>query len=267
MYNKKTILIFLFIISNASCTTAQILNIDREIEIDSIHKKRETYINLSFNTDKLKKELIDLSVKLESDLFFKNNYVLIALYSNDVTLNGSEFIQNQGYLHLRFRDNEKRKYSSESFIQYQWNGALGMKYRQLIGNNLRFKILEKNNFDFYSGIGLFYEKEQWNLNGTEITADPNQPDLFNRQLFRINSYFKTAYKINDNLDISAISYLQFPLNSNVLNARWFFDLNTNLKIGKNSNCVIHWDNTYDNYRLVPISNYYYSLSIGLQFKF
>ena len=40
-----------------------------------------------------------------------------------------------------------------------------------------------------------------------------------------------------------------------------------LMIGKNLNCVIHWDNTYDNYRLVPISNYYYSLSIGLQFKF
>jgi hypothetical protein len=89
MFHKKTILIFLFIISNASYITAQILNIDREIEIDSVHKKRETYINLSFNTDKLKKELIDLSVKLESDLFFKNNYVLIALYSNDVTLNGS----------------------------------------------------------------------------------------------------------------------------------------------------------------------------------
>ena len=226
MFYKKTILIFFFIISNVSYLTAQILNIDREIEIDSIHKERETYINLSFNTDKLKKELIDLSVKLESDLFFKNNYVLIALYSNDVTLNGSEFIQNQGYLHLRFRDNEKRKYSIESFIQYQWNGALGMKYRQLIGNNLRFKILEKNNFDFYSGIGLFCEKEQWNLNGTNIIADPNQTELFNRQLFRLNGYLKTAYKINDNLDISAITYLQFPLNSNVINARWFFDLKT-----------------------------------------
>jgi hypothetical protein len=265
--DKKSIILYILITLCNTNIFGQVLNIDRENEIDSLHKKRETYINLSFNTDKLKKELIDLSVKAESDFFFKKNYVLIALYSNDITLNGSDFIQNQGYFHLRYRDHEKRNYSSESFIQYQWNGALGMKYRQLIGNNLRCKILEKTNFDFYSGIGLFYENEQWNLNGTNNSTDPNKTKLFEREIFRINTYFKTAYKINDNLDISAITYFQLPFNSSVLNVRWFFDLNTTLKIGKNSNCIIHWDNTYDNYRLVPISNFYYSLSIGLQFKF
>lgn len=267
MIDTKSIALYILITFCKTSLLGQVLNIDREIEIDSLHDKIETYVNLSFNTDKLKKELIDLSVKIESDLFIKNNYVLVALYSNDVTLNGSDFIQNQGYLHFRFRDHEKRKYSSESFIQYQWNGPLGMDYRQLAGNNLRYKILEKQNIDFYTGVGLFYEIEQWNLNGINSTADPIQPNLFNRQLFRLNSYFKTAYQVNENVDISTITYFQFPLNSNILNARWFFDLNTTLKIGKKSNCVIHWDNTFDNYRLVPISNFYYSLSIGLQFKF
>ncbi len=135
MMDKKSIILYILITLCNTNIFGQVLNIDRENEIDSLHKKRETYINLSFNTDKLKKELIDLSVKAESDFFLKKNYVLIALYSNDITLNGSDFIQNQGYFHLRYRDHEKRKYSSESFIQYQWNGALGMKYRQLIGGN------------------------------------------------------------------------------------------------------------------------------------
>ena len=48
--------------------------------------------------------------------------------------------------------------------------------------------------------------------------------------------------------------------------RWFFDFNTNIKMTNNFNFVIHYDGTYDNYRLVPIAKYYYSLNFGIQLK-
>ena len=82
MIDTKSIALYILITFCKTSLLGQVLNIDREIEIDSLHDKIETYVNLSFNTDKLKKELIDLSVKIESDLFIKNNYVLVALYSN-----------------------------------------------------------------------------------------------------------------------------------------------------------------------------------------
>ena len=68
------------------------------------------------------------------------------------------------------------------------------------------------------------------------------------------------------MDISAVSYFQLPLTAEILNLRWYVDLNTNIKMTKNASFVIHYDHTYDDYRLVPISKYYYSLNFGIQLK-
>ena len=131
---------------------------------------------------------------------------------------------------------------------------------------LRFKILEKSDLDLYTGTGVFYEMEQWNFGGVNDIDTSLFPGTVSRNIFRLNHYWKGAYKINDNIDISGVSYFQLPINSEVTNLRWFFDLNTNVKMTKNLSFVIHYDGTYDNYRLVPIAKYYYSLNFGIQLK-
>ena len=244
----------------------QILNIDRVTSADSIPKKWVSVVNFSFSSDKLKKDLLDVSSKIEINRFFHNDYVLVGSFHNDVTLNGNDVLQNEGYTQLRYRDNDKHEWSNESYVQYQWNGALGMENRKVIGSNIRKKVIEKKEIDLYTGLGIFYEAEQWNWSGVENVDLTVHPYPLNRSLLRLNHYWKCAYKINENIDVSAVSYFQLPLNAEILNLRWYIDLDTNIKMTKNASFVIHYDHTYDDYRLVPISKYYYSLNFGIQLK-
>ena len=101
---------------------------------------------------------------------------------------------------------------------------------------------------------FFFEAEKWGY----------EHIITNRNLFRLNQYFKFASKINEKLDISTTSYLQFPLNKDFTNTRWFLEVNANLNISKKVNFVTHWDHTLDSYRVVPISNFYYTLNFGIQ---
>ena len=141
-----------------------------------------------------------------------------------------------------------------------------MENRKVIGSNIRKKVIEKKQIDFYTGLGVFYEAEQWNWSGVENVDLTVHPYPLNRSLLRLNHYWKCAYKINENIDVSAVSYFQLPLNAEILNLRWYIDLATNIKMTKNASFVIHYDHTYDDYRLVPISKYYYSLNFGIQLK-
>jgi hypothetical protein len=245
---------------------SQVLNIDREGVENEQKKKWVFFTDLSFSSDKNKDNLLDVSSKIEIANFLKNNYVFVGVLNYDMTMNGTQMLQNEGYMQVKFRDNDKQKISNESYIQYQWNGALGMEYRKLLGSNIRIKILEKTDFDLYTGTGIFYELEQWNFGGVKDIDISLFPNSINRNLFRLNHYWKGAYKINENIDISGVSYFQLPINSDATNLRWFIDLNTNIKMTKNSSFVIHYDHTYDNYRVVPISKYYYSLNLGIQLK-
>ena len=251
-----TTLVLLFSIP----TFCQILNIDRITPPDTIYKKWVTVVNLSLSSDKLKKNLLDISSKVEINRFFHNDYVLVTSLNNNITLNGNDVLQNQGYAQLRYRDNDKHEWSNESYVQYQWSGALGMLNRKVLGSNIRKKLIEEKHLDLYTGLGVFYEEEKWDWSGVEDVDLTAHPNILNRSLFRLNHYWKCAYKINENMDISAVSYFQLPLTAEILNLRWYVDLNTNIKMTKNASFVIHYDHTYDDYRLVPISKYYYSLN-------
>ena len=260
---KLTIAILFILFCSRVRTEAQILNIDREIINDSTLKKWNLSISANYSSDKLKGNLNDISTRIEIDNRLKNNYVLIGQFNTDATFINKTILQNEGYSQLRIRDNDNRKNSIEGFIQYQWNGTLGMLYRQIIESNYRFRILEKNNMDCYIGMGGFYEIEKWNYDGVDSTVQVINTDPISRKLYRLNHYWKFAYKLNDKIDISTLSYIQFPINKDFLNLRWYLEFNTNLTISKKVSCFIHWDHIIDNYRVVPISNYYYTFNYGL----
>jgi hypothetical protein len=209
-------------------------------------------------------DVIDVNNLIELNRFFKNRYVFIASTATDIILNGKQVIQNDGYFQIRYRDNDSRKISDETYAQYQWNGLLGMDYRKVVGSNARFRLREKAHSDFYLGIGAFYEMEKWNWSGvTEALVSSNATPI-QRNIIRFNQYVKYAVQLNDSVDISTISYLQFPVNSHFQNPRWYFDINTHIKISKKSSFSIHWDQTYDHNRVVPVSTFIYSMNYGFQ---
>jgi hypothetical protein len=258
---KKT-LFLIFILPTV--LYAQVLVIDREFSVDSLSKNYILSGTFSFNSDKQKNNMTEFNSNFEYDRIFSNNYVFISSIKNDLTSNGANFIQNEGSTQLLYRDNDKRKFSPEIFLQYQWNGAWGMENRFLQGVNLRERWLEKSGFDFITATGIFREVERWNWNGVSENLIPTDAAVIEKDLFRFNTYIKSGIQIAKNIDFSAITFLQFPLNEDFVKPRWFWDCNLNFYMSRNLNFQIHYDHMYDTNRVVPISNYYYSISTGIQ---
>lgn len=255
----------LSVFGNLSVTYCQVINIDREYQEDSVDQIWGLNATLSVSSDKQRNNLFDISGNAEINRFLKNKWVFLTLLRNDAVINGREVIQNEGMLHLRFRDRDSRKLSPEGYVQYQWNGAWGMLSRNLLGSNVRIRLMEKKTSDLYMASGIFYEWEQWDWRGVKPELVPAAADHRNRSMFRFNLYLKYAVKINEAVDFTAVNYLQFPLSGRLLQPRWYMDANLYIKAGRRLSVVIHWDHVHDLNRVVPIDPFYYSFSTGLQY--
>jgi hypothetical protein len=189
------------------------------------------------------------------------------LSQTEVSFNGKQTLENNGFFQLRFRDNDSRKIAPDFFTQYQWNGVQGMEHRALLGCNARFRWLDKKQSDLYTSIGAFYESEKWNPFINAYAFEKDSLSIVNRNIFRLNTSAKFAFKIAKNIDFAGTTFVQFPLNSNFITPRWFFDSNLYFTVNKHIGFTIHYDHNFDTYRPLPIDDYYYSITTGIQLKF
>lgn len=243
----------------------QILNIDRENGQDTLAKKFHAAFDFNFSLDKQKGDFIDINNQTELDLLLKKDMLLIFLNSTELSFSGENAIENNGYFQLRFKDNDKRKFSPDTYVQYQWNGILGMKQRCLGGMNLRVKWMEKEETDLYTGIGCFYEDEIWDSRFSTLEFTDSLIRV-HRQLVRLNTSLKYAVKIGERADLALVNYIQFPFNSYFGQPRWFLDANLNLSFNQKWSTVFNYEHIYDVYRPLPIDAYYYALTIGLRLQ-
>ena len=261
----KFIPFLLFILINKFSFT-QILSVDREIKRDSL-KNDAIIFDLFFSGAKIKGDLITLKGKLEYDHFFDNDYFIMCLGTIKSLVNGNEIIQNKGYFQMRFRDDDTRRISPDGFAQYQWNGLQGMDYRALSGGNIRFRWFDKEKNDLYSSLGLFYEREKWNPLANAYAFDLIDSSIVIRNIFRLNLSSKFAVKFNKFVDFAGLSYLQFPINENYLNPRWFLDLSLNLSLNDHIGFVVSYNHNFDTYTALPIDKYFYSMSMGIRIRY
>ncbi len=245
---------------------SQVLTIDRVSENDSITKKFRAYTALSFSNEKQKKSLIDFTNKTEVYYFQKNNYFFGLLGQVDVAINGKTINENNGFFQLRYRDNDTRKVSPDVFTQYQWNGIQGMEHRLLFGANARFKFFAEKRSDLFISLGVFHESERWNPNLTAYAFSKDSLTPVNRNMFRLNSMAKFALKFSKSVDVIGTTFVQFPLNNHFLSPRWFLDVNINFTISNYWTFIIHYDHNFDAFRPLPIDNYYYATTMGIQLK-
>ena len=263
--NYKT-LILSVLISLSFYTNAQVLNVDRENGQDSTKKKFLASFTGMFSSDKQKNKFIEFSNTTELDFILKNNYFFVLSNQTDIAYNGKSSIENNGFVQLRFRDNDTRRIAPDAFTQFQWNGIWGLESRSLAGLNARINCLEKKKSDLYVSIGAFYEMERWNTKLSSYAYNTEGASFIYREMFRLNTVAKFAFKLTKKIDFSGISYLQFPLNNHFLNPRWVFDSNLYFEFSKHLNFLIHYDFNYDEYRPLPIDQFYYSLNFGIQVK-
>lgn len=261
----KSFFFFVFFILTGNIIS-QVLNIDREIDSDTLFRRVRANFNFTFSTDKQKNNLIDFSNISEIDYFLKNKYLFVFLAKSELAFSGLTALENNGFFQLRFRDNDSRKISPDLFLQYQWNGVQGIERRSLLGINARMRWMEKRKSDLYSGIGVFFEAEKWNPFLSAYAFDNASVGIVNRNLFRLNTSAKFAFNISKNIDFVGATFVQFPLNSYFLTPRWFFDANLFFSVNKHLEFTIHYDHNLDTYRPLPIDNYYYSISTGVNIK-
>jgi hypothetical protein len=261
----QSILFLLPLVANS-----QVLNIDRENGQDSLNRKVLFAFGITFSSDKQKNNLLEFTNQSELDLFLKKNKVLIFLEQIEASFNGASILENNGYFQLRLRDNDKKRLAPDYYMQYQWNGVLGMQNRGLAGCNARFRFLEGKKDDLYMGIGGFYEIERWNPLLTGFAFENDSLSEVIRKIPRLNLALKTAIQIKKGIDFSASTFVQFPMNEkfqNFNNPRWFFDMNLYFTLGSHLSMKIHYDHNLDSYRPLPIDNYYYNLNLGFQISY
>ena len=263
---KRILFLLCHIVFLLVSAKAQVLNIDRENGQDSTKKRFLASFTGSFSSDKQKNKFIEFSNATELDYLLKTNYLFILLNQTDLAYNGTNTIENNGFLQLRFRDNDTRLIAPDAYAQFQWNGVWGLENRSLSGINLRINCLEKRRSDLYASIGLFYEMERWNTQLSSYAYRTEGVTSVYREMVRLNTVAKFAFKVGRKIDFAGVSYLQFPLNRNFLNPRWVFDSNIYFEVSKQLNFLIHYDLNYDTYRALPIDFFYYNFNFGILFK-
>ena len=169
----------------------QVLNLDRENGVDSINKRFHFSLLGNASNDKQKNDLITFNTNTEFDFINTSKMMLILLSQIDIQFNGERVLENNGYLQVRYRDNDTRHFAPDFFVQYQWNGVWGLKQRNLYGVNLRARWWEKRTSDLYTSFGIFYENEFWStkLAGYSYTTDQIQANI-KRDMFRLNTTVK-----------------------------------------------------------------------------
>lgn len=248
---------------------AQILNVDRENGQDSIPRKQLFSWNVSFSSDKQKKNLLELTNIAEYDRFLKKDRLLVMLLNTDASFNGKAILENNGYFQMRLRDNDKKRVAPDYYMQYQWNGIWGLQNRALAGCNARLKFWDDKTDDLFMSIGVFYEYEKWNPNLSSYAFGGTSTSIVYRQIPRLNFSAKTAVQLKKGIDLSAITFLQFPMNdafAHFTQPRWFLDMNLNFEINKHLSMVLHYDQNIDYYRPLPIDLYFYNLNLGFQLR-
>lgn len=266
MRNSVFYIIFNFLLIQVN---SQVLSIDRENGQDSIKRKVAFSYNISFSSDRQKKNLLEFSNQTELDVFLKRDKIIILLGQTDASFNGKTILENNGYFQFRLRDNDKKRIAPDYFAQYQWNGILGLQNRGLAGCNARFKFWDDKTDDLYMSIGAFYEVEKWNPNLSSFDWDSIELTNVIRKIPRLNFSAKTAVQLKKGIDLSASTFVQFPMNDkfqHFLNPRWFIDMNLFFEINRHLEMNIHYDHNFDTYRPLPIESYYYNLNLGFQFK-
>jgi hypothetical protein len=249
---------------------SQILNLDRTVEVDTSnnhHKKYAAILGASFNSVQQTVSFVNGAVNYDFTHFMPKNHILVLSGRADITTSGNQTLNNIGYAHLRYRDNDTRILSAEPFLQYQWNYTLGLLQRSLAGCNLRVQVYNREKADIYYGVGLMYESELWNYNGVPYDNYYYHYDsTVKNNNVKTNEYIKASITVSPSCDIVTAIFLQNKIDDFTNTYRLSDYTSINLRISRKLFFSVSGDIAYDNNPVVPIHNINYTLYSSLSIR-
>ncbi len=245
---------------------AQILNIDKVDTSEYVHKG---VFSLNFGSgleiDKQKKTVYDATNTLDLSLQkYKELYIFSS--SQRFTYNGPSDILNTGFLHLRFRHDYKNFIHPEMFGQYQWDTQRGIEHRQLAGANLRWNNYLHPKLNFIIATGVMYEQEQWNYVAADSSKIPKDGSGVKVEYIKSNSYIKFEWKVGDHSDMFFTTFVQMRPDAFYKYPRIANSLKWSVNITKHLSFDFNFSSVYDTRPVVPIDNFYFSVSNAIVYK-
>lgn len=242
---------------------AQVLNFDKVSAPGDSAKRWNVVIQAGADFSS-ERDVFDVDTKADITRFMKGHHLMSAIFVNSfISTTGSD-LQNTGFIHLRYRDNDTRKLSPEYFTQYQWDNFRGMINRYLIGTNLRIRLKESKTLDLYAGIGLMYEWEKWNFGGVDAAKLPLvHPAYLNSALLKLNQYFKISMRLFRTTDLTFTNYFQARPDKQIVMPRIADFLQWDIPLSKKFSIHLNAESIYDAVPIVPIKHFYYSYITGV----
>ncbi|MDE3248999.1 MAG: DUF481 domain-containing protein [Bacteroidota bacterium] len=245
---------------------AQIINIDK---IDtSAYGTRPVWngnILLGLEADKQKLTLLDATNRVDLALQQRKNLFIFS-GSERFTYDGASSFLNKGYLHLRWRNHYKDQLHPESFVQYQWDEALGMLHRFVAGENLRYNFWHRRLWELSVATGLMYENELWNYTAVDSAKIPPNPMKQSSRELKSNNYIKLEGNVSAVSKLSLIVFYQAAFND-FFRPRISGVVNFNTSMSKHFSLDMQYNGLFDAGPVVPIVSFYYSYSTTLGYRF
>jgi hypothetical protein len=244
---------------------AQVLNTDKTIALDSL-KKTQASISVSIATDQQKKNLLDLIYT--GDFTFINHTNVTTFYSKvDKVSNGGQSIQDIGNFQLKNNRVLNHLLYLETFVQHQWDGGLGLEYRNLAGMNIVHHIKNTQTEDFFCGAGMFMENEKWNWSAVNDESKVNNPAIIiTHPKLNITAKYSLLNPAN-NFEFIFRFFNQSGTYHNQFSNRTSAFNQIQLPINKKLSTSLNIDFIYDTAPIVPIDHFHYNFYQTLTYSF
>lgn len=242
----------------------QVLNIEKErLEQDTLQAlkfKISSKIKI-FNRSAGEK---DPKKKTEFELDYssiyepgKHAYILIAeLDFENVNRNG---IIEFGFIHGRINWFKDAKFSYETFAQSSYDGTRGLDIRTILGNGVRYEIMNKKLWEMYLATGIMWEHEKW--------QHPYESQIIRSDILKLTNYISVNWTINGILNLNNVFYYQAGLFQDLWRNRFSNWLILNTKITRKLSLKNELITNFEDKPIVPITKFIYSFETGISYNF
>lgn len=267
-YNFTCCFIIVLSILSSTKLKSQILHTERFSAILDTSKVIKGNFLPSFRYRNIQKDFFeienraDISLKIGKNIFSLANKFEFSRFGNENILSG-------GFLYLEYqRLNDDAKFSLEPYVMRLWQENRGLELKYAAGSNLRYAIIRQKSFGAFAGVGMFYEWEKWNYQGTrDIELIPDNPQDIISSAVRLASYFSFKKTFAELITIDASYYYQPRLKNFLDNYRTALSASATYNISNYVGLTVLYQNIYDPNPIVPIPEWYNDITLGLSVSF
>lgn len=253
----KISLFFVFFLGHTHLLNAQIVNIEdrRGSLIDT--SGWFGYFGLRTNFVKNTRSVVNIGGDLRIEYLKGKSKVLFLTNYNLVRANKERFIDN-GFQHFRLNYQIRKKIEYEFFTQAQFNNQVRITFRGLLGNGLRYQLLNNPKGQIFIGLAYMFEYDEIKIISDVITEFRDH---------RMSSYISLSLQpFSDNFSIANTTYFQ-PVLNDFSDQRFSSQTSLNFVISKRLTFTSIFSITTDTRIPENVPATYFSLKNGIRWNF